>query len=89
MKRMTIAHYTAPNPPKPANVTVRAKGTKLTVTWKGSASGYVVVAKTPNGTLVAQTKARHTTLTDIAPVKKAAVTVRSIDGPAVSARLRR
>jgi len=89
MKRMTIAHYTAPNPPKPANVTVRAKGTKLTVTWKGSASGYVVVAKTPNGTLVAQTKARHTTLTDIAPVKKATVTVRSIDGPAVNARLRR
>jgi hypothetical protein len=70
-------------------VTVRAKGAKLTVSWKGSASSYVVVAKTSNGTLVAQTKTRHTTLTDIAPVKKATVTVRSIDGPAVSARLRR
>ena len=89
MSRKVIAHYTAPKPPKPTNVRVRAKGTKLTVTWKGSARSYVVVAKTPNGTLVAETKLRHTTLTDIAPVKKATVTITSIDGPAVSARLGR
>ena len=48
-----------------------------------------MVAKTPNGTLVAETRMRHTTLTDIAPVKKATVTVRASGGPAVSARLRR
>jgi Tol biopolymer transport system component len=88
MSRKVIAHYTAPAPPKPAHVTVRAKGVKLTVTWKGATSA-VVVAKTPNGTLVARARGRRATLTDIAPVKRATVTVSSIGGPAVSAKLRR
>ena len=89
MSRKVIAHYTAPKPPKPTQVTVRARGTKLIVTWKGGAAGSVVVAKTPNGTLVAQVHARRATLTDIAPVTKATVTVTPSGGAAVSARLRR
>ncbi len=97
MSRRTIAHYTAPKPAKPkkpTKVTVRVNKTKLTVTWKGSATSYLVVAKTPNGTLVAQAEAKRATLTDIAPVTKATVTVTPIGadgarGSAVSARLRR
>jgi Tol biopolymer transport system component len=88
MSRRVVAHYTAPKPPKPTHVTVRARGTKLTVSWKG-ATGAVVIAKTPNGTLVARAHGRRATLTDIAPVTKATVTVRPNSGPAVSARLRR
>ncbi len=89
MSRRGIAHYTAPKPPKPTKVTVRARGTKLIVTWKGGAASSVVVAKTPNGTLVTQVHAHRATLTDIAPVTRATVTVTPSGGPAVSARLRR
>jgi hypothetical protein len=84
MSRKVVAHYTAPKPPKPTKVTVRAKGAKLTVTWHGGAA--TVVAKTPNGTLVAQSRGHRATLTDIAPVNKATVTLMP---SGVSARLRR
>jgi hypothetical protein len=92
MSRKVIAHYTVPKPRRPTKVTVRARGTKLIVSWKGGAA--LVVAKTSNGTLVAEAKTRHTTLTDIAPVTKATVTVTPVGadgarGRAVSARLRR
>jgi Tol biopolymer transport system component len=89
MSRRVIAHYTAPKPPKPAKVTVRAKGAKLTVSWKGGATSAVVVAKTPTGTLVTQVHGHRATLTDIAPVTRATVTIRPSAGAAVSARLRR
>jgi hypothetical protein len=89
MSRKVVAHYTVPKPPRPTKVTVRARGTKLIVSWKGGATGAVVVAKTPNGTLVTQVHGHRATLTDIAPVIRATVTVRPSGGSAVSARLRR
>jgi hypothetical protein len=73
----------------PVQVTVRARGRKLIVSWKDGAAGSVVVAETPNGTLVAQVHAHRATLTDIAPVTRATVTVTPLGGRAVSARLRR
>jgi hypothetical protein len=89
MSRRVIAHYTPPKPARPAKVTVRSRGMKLIVSWKGGATSSVVVAKTSNGTLVTQVHGHRATLTDIAPVTRATVLVRPDGGRAVSARLRR
>ena len=83
MHRLTVARFTAPAPPKPARpgkVAVKLAKAKLTVSWAAArnAKSYLVTAKTPNGTLVAQASARHATLTDILPVTKATVTVTGV-----------
>ena len=82
---VTVAHFTATapaKPAKPASLAIHASGRKLTVSWKTVANAHtylvhVLVTKGDGATLIAQVTApKHAvTLTDAAPIKAATVTV--------------